>query len=241
MNLAMCDIQPFLLQASSGSSSIAADSSASAAGTDSDSEAARLFGDEEDIFEPLASGGAAGCHVVAEGGVDAEGGAGSCPLLAASSGDMPPPAPPLAAPARPAPSVAEGSQAASSQAGDRDVAQEVFYHPNGKVSFYEKNGRFQCVCSKHPSCQVTRTSRANASRPGQGRPLGAMIAWLDLGSKPDIKTKSDHRSPWLWGGLAHSTRLEARRQLRATGGASIESCERPRATDEADSEPEVVP
>ena len=90
MNLAMCDIQPFLLQASSGSSSIAADSSASAAGTDSDSEAARLFGDEEDIFEPLASGGAAGCHVVAEGGVDAEGGAGSCPLLAASSGDMPP-------------------------------------------------------------------------------------------------------------------------------------------------------
>jgi hypothetical protein len=57
------------------------------------------------------------------------------------------------------------------------VAEKMF--EGGKISFYNK-GDFVATCHRHARCFLTRTCKASATKPAQGRPLGLLVAWLSM-------------------------------------------------------------
>lgn len=143
--------------------------------------------------------------------------------------------------------LAQPREAAEGQGGrgDRGSADATVVLPSGcTTSYYSSNGNFQAVC-RHPGtqqCRMTRTSKASATaaRSGQGRPLGLMAAWCELGhSLPD---QAEHKSvvalEWF---KQYEIRRGARQTLMACEGAdALASFERPRRAGEG-LEPEVPP
>ena len=67
--------------------------------------------------------------------------------------------------------------------GARGRAELEVICPNGAIKYYISTGDFVSTCLRpgHGSkCRLTRTSRPNARRVAQGRPLGLLFAWLQL-------------------------------------------------------------
>jgi len=158
---------------------------------------------------------------------------------------VPPPPP---APLPPVPLSAARASAAGSQAGDfgpREEAEATVSFAEGKITFYRKGTRFQAQCFLHgPSCRLSRTGKPPAvgsSRRGQGRPVGLMSAWLQIGAQPELTDKVDHCATLLVVGITRAQRVEGRNRVRtATGGLATMQGERPKAEGE-DSEPDEVP
>ena len=143
-----------------------------------------------------------------------------------------------AMPATPPPLPPDGDRSVAGDSEAREKAREKIATPNGTISFYNKNRRFQCVCNRHPACVLTRKGERNEFRPGQGMPFGLMAAWMERGSAFD--TKAEHTHPIIVAGISRRDRLAARRRLRARGGAAVEHCE-DKIEYLSNSEPELVP
>lgn len=156
----------------------------------------------------------------------------------ASSSNAPPPPPRDAE---------DGGASQQEGAARNPVTSEVVLVTRwGKVTHYGHDGRFEAVCRYHQSedgrikCRLTRTSKANARRRAQGRPVGLLVAWLeDTAHRP--QTKREHVSA-LHVNTAYSR--ECRKSYRnmvktMTNGMLLLSKERERGAD-SDSEPEAV-
>ena len=115
----------------------------------------------------------------------------------------------------------------------------------GKIAYYVHDHRFEAQCNCHKKCRLTRTSRGSllASKQGQGRPLGLLAAWLMLTHGPaPPASKDEHRDPFLIALISHEDRRAARRILKSSvDGRALLSFERESRSEEATSEPEVVP
>ena len=170
---------------------------------------------------------------------EARGSGDVAPQVAAA---LPPPPAPVA-PRIPRAVRAGSSVVASSF--DRGVAEEVVRLPCGsQIRFYEKGARFQATCGLHINCVLTRTGKASklASRRGQGKPLGLLMAWLL--AAPKFKRRCDglHNDPLFVVGLAKELRKAGRaRLLQIERGPQMLQKERKKFTDDSDSEPDVVP
>ena len=100
--------------------------------------------------------------------------------------------------------------------------------PNGMITYYPSNGRFEAKCSIHPGLRCTLTRRgigesASSSAPASGaRPLGFLSAWLAVGVLYD--DKEGHRSPEVLENLSGPDqrlyRLECRQELAQCPGAA---------------------
>ena len=111
--------------------------------------------------------------------------------------------------------------------------------PGGYVQYYHKLDQFVAYCTHeaHGRCVLTRSSVAG-SRRGQGRPLGLLCAWLEMGTTESCQTKADHMNRKRW--PDHSARVAARnRILSEHGGNELLSSERPPTEGEGD-EPLVM-
>ena len=110
----------------------------------------------------------------------------------------------------------------------------------GKLIYYANKQDFYAICGCHGSlCRKVRTSRVGTATK-QGRPLGALIAWLmDADS---FSCAKDHKT--LWGGdIDYETRCVARAVLEGIlGGATLLEHERDcEASDGLDGEPRLCP
>ena len=77
---------------------------------------------------------------------------------------------------------------------DRDVCRARFPHGSLVAYFNTKNMVAECNIAAHgDKCHLTRTLR-KGTKPGQGRPLGLLLAWLDDSS---IHLESRRRKGWL--------------------------------------------
>jgi hypothetical protein len=65
------------------------------------------------------------------------------------------------------------------------VAEKMF--EGGKISFYNK-GDIVATCHRDARGFLTRTCKASATKPAQGRPLGLLVAWLSM----PAATKAQH-------------------------------------------------
>ena len=108
--------------------------------------------------------------------------------------------------------------------------------PNGTVSFYTKHDRYYADCNVHAKCRRFRTAKDGMPRrPGQGRPVGALLSWLaDAASHDDAW---GHR--FLAPRFSVEDRLAARTALKVSGAAArlLMSHERARRPGE-ESEPD---
>lgn len=146
------------------------------------------------------------------------------------------------------PSLVNGGELADGhvQAAAGVVGNEVrVFFPNGKVTFYRSDGRFEAVCRQHQQtskaiCRLTRTSAENARKAAQGRPLGLLVAWLELARHHGCGR--EHKDPvFVNAGITLAQRQAARRSLEATdGGVALLACERPQREGEP-AEPVGVP
>ena len=210
------------------------------------------MGDECDVESE--SGGSVASGDVAGGAPGACIGSGLGP--GPSGGAMlPPPLPPPAAPPPSGmpPSSSSGpmpvvpavvvapSVASSRREGGREKAEAVFEIDGvGRISYYQKHKRFECICFRHSKtderCVLTRTAAMNPRRPSQGRPLGLMMAWLLNAST--FSDKAEHGDKFLVQCVCSKpVRLHGRSELRKhPEGRELETKEeRP---DGADSEPD---
>jgi len=149
-------------------------------------------------------------------------------------GPIPPPPPPQV---RCPPQSAAGPGVGSV----RGAAEATLDLTNGKIVFYTLQSRFQCTCSVHPGCTLTRKGTGHRFRRAQGRPLGLIARWLEIATHDGVVTKEDHQNKFLLATFSKADRLQARRRLRQREGPSLEQYERNRYPDEGDSEPEDVP
>eukprot|EP00971_Amphidinium_carterae_P343940 6484003-Amphidinium_carterae.1 len=87
-----------------------------------------------------------------------------------------------------------------------------------------------CGNCGHNKCVITRTAKPRQLQSGafsdQGRPLGAIMAWLQFG---DTCTREEHWSKELWAvHLAYDRRVAAREALKGIeGSAALLELERP--------------
>ena len=135
-----------------------------------------------------------------------------------------------------APDAAADTQDAPQNRRIHVPAQVVFDVPGGKLTFYSK-GYITATCSnpRHGKCVMSRSTLVGRAL-GQGRPLGLMKAWLQLGRT--CPSKEAHWDKSLWPDLA--ARRLARVELETMDGAlDILGCERPQRPGEG-SEPDVV-
>jgi hypothetical protein len=62
----------------------------------------------------------------------------------------------------------------------------------GYLVYDEKSESIGAHCSRHKTCRLNRSIRANARRPAQGRPLGQLIAWLQ--ASVHFESQANHKS-----------------------------------------------
>lgn len=148
-------------------------------------------------------------------------------------------APPPLAEAPPPPLVAAEGSGARQQRRARGRGDATYFVQDlGRLTFYSSKMAFEATCYVHHACRKTRTSKAPTgwrqyAVPGQGRPCGELVAWLQ-GARS--LRGNDHE------GFAppHSDRKAARELLKASAGAAQDLLLRERRwrPDEGDSEPE---
>jgi hypothetical protein len=66
--------------------------------------------------------------------------------------------------------------------GRRQPADAVVEVVSGTIKLYQRTHRMVAECNRHPACFLTRTTLGSAvpARFGQGRPLGLLVAWLEM-------------------------------------------------------------
>eukprot|EP00971_Amphidinium_carterae_P349278 6490938-Amphidinium_carterae.1 len=109
---------------------------------------------------------------------------------------------------------------------------------SGELRFKWQDESLYAHCSRHKNCRKVRTTKPGNRRPGQGRPLGYLVAWL---TAPDLQIgltagEHEHFLPSL------SDRKEARAKLRSMCGSDwLFALERPAnpEADGSDGEPAV--
>ena len=96
-----------------------------------------------------------------------------------------PSSPPLApAPLQGLPPLAEEDSSDDSDPGSQQVIS--LPTPRGKITYYPKLKEFYMTCSIHGAkCRKTRTAVGNPSIAAQGRPVGYLMAWADMGTDYD--------------------------------------------------------
>ena len=147
--------------------------------------------------------------------------------VAADGADAPPP--PAADP--------EGRAKAAPRRGGGRTGQEIlrFTVPSGSIVWYAHSQDMTAFCSTpgHLECRKTRTARAGI-RPGQGRPLGFLMAWLEKGHEHADQQAHVHRCR-----VTHQERRDGRLLLmQQDGWQEIANKERPQRGDEREEEPE---
>ena len=102
---------------------------------------------------------------------------------------------------------------------------DVLQYAGGELRFYTKNLRVVAYCPWHLQCVRTRSVRrpppTGKKQRGQGRPLGFLAAWLELGATLD----ADQHNSLQPNGVDIEQRLAARSRLNATLGPSGFSAE----------------
>ena len=104
----------------------------------------------------------------------------------------------------------------------------------GELRFYRKTNNIVAHCSKHieQDCRRSRTMVANSARPGQGRPIGLLVAWLQ---DPDCHEQGRAATH------SRADRKAAREFYNSLPNAKEFGChERQREQGECD-EPDVIP
>ena len=120
------------------------------------------------------------------------------------------------------------------------VPEVSFPTPKGELRYNISGKYFMAYCRKHEYCHRQRTSRASqgqsAAHRGQGRPLGALYAWLC--SADEFRTREQHMKARV-ANLA--TRQSARRDfLNVTGAPEFSTdCERAKEAEEPDEPPSI--
>ena len=146
------------------------------------------------------------------------------------------PAAAAAAPEPPPPEAArEGGDARRARAPGllRDRATCTLLVPNrGTIRYYEKSQSMVAFCDRCAGdCRKSRTVKANAQRPSQGRPLGFLLAWLEAAEEYGGRA-ADHNVLCL---PLHAARVAARNDCRALLGYDVlAGKERRRADGEAE-------
>jgi hypothetical protein len=95
----------------------------------------------------------------------------------------------------------------------RDRAAHVVFVDGGRLAFYggkQHNATAQCNNPSHGKCVLTR-KMTSGRKPGQGRPLGLLAAWLASGA--EMSSKEEHWALPAWPTLA--ARKTARAALKA--------------------------
>lgn len=96
--------------------------------------------------------------------------------------------------------------------------------------------------STRGTCHMDRTTAANPSRPGQGRPLGLLIAWLRAGATCATKEEHQRAKVRLGSRAGHAERVAARQWLKEQGAfRELFLHERQKGDEEVASEPEHLP
>ena len=83
------------------------------------------------------------------------------------------------------------------EAGGRDKADLTLAVTGGRLSFYRKSQICTATCTNelHGRCVLTRSMVAGRS-PAQGRPLGLLLSWLEMGITVDTKLEHWDRDCW---------------------------------------------
>ncbi len=125
------------------------------------------------------------------------------------------PAPVSAVQSPPAPEASAPSSSASrivTTHKTRSGTEVKFVLPDrfhGSLAYYPKSESMVAFCTKHAGdCRRSRTTKASATRPGQGRCVGSLISWLQLSHH--YANKEEHVKFCL---STHQERLEARREF----------------------------
>lgn len=113
----------------------------------------------------------------------------------------------------------------------------VFYVGRGQITYYAKQQNLvaYCRCPSHGDCRRSRTVKASTvgSRKAQGRPIGALAAWIEEGH--EYATGEEHKTLSF---PAQDARRRAREACKAARGyAALTAHERPKRDGEG-SEPE---
>ena len=165
--------------------------------------------------------------------IPAEAAAPDLPPLAAAQPEMAPPA----AAAQPRVEGLAPEPAPSSASGLRMRAELTCDFGSGYITFYVSGNFFTATCKApgHGKCVLSRTA-APGRRPGQGRRLGLLSAWLLQGEH--VETKAAHWNKANW--PTRAEREVAREQLAQTAlGPDLLEMERDLEAEEP-AEPEVV-
>ena len=118
-----------------------------------------------------------------------------------------------------------------------------YFTEYGRVTFYSKSNSFEAKCKVpcHGDCRLTRTANQPTGRrllthPHQGRPVAALVAWLDLATLDSTSAEHKAQMPTFAQRRAVRTRLKdagPQAQLLLAG-------ERAQAPYEDDSEPSDI-
>ena len=125
----------------------------------------------------------------------------------------------------------------------RDDADRFFLElpQGGRIVYYAHRNEFYAECPLRVHghgqlCRRARTSNANHRRPAQGRPLGTLMAWLELSL--EYETGDDHKTIFA---CTLQQRRAAREALKLIPGSqTLLAAERDKFPGE-DSEPEGEP
>eukprot|EP00971_Amphidinium_carterae_P352964 6492782-Amphidinium_carterae.2 len=105
------------------------------------------------------------------------------------------------------------------------VAADASCHLTGKgrIAWHASKEGFECLCSRHANCTMsrksTRTNRTN------GRPLGLMAAWLNM----ECSAAEHKDAAFLKSALSYESRVAGRELLNTIdGGAALFALEHPR-------------
>ena len=109
-----------------------------------------------------------------------------------------------------------------------------FVTPVGKITYYAKGRRFVAHCTeteRHGKlCRKQKFAYRSASTPGQGRPLGYLMAWLE---NSNFDTHRAHIDETVYTPL--EIRAAARQRLHDTPGSEVLfACEAVRLDGESD-------
>ena len=84
------------------------------------------------------------------------------------------------------------SQRASVVARRIPTAQDHFAVPGvGQLRYSPIDGYLRAFCARHTNCQRQRTCKSSDRKVQQGRPIGALIAWMRCGA--DFGTRDEHQ------------------------------------------------
>ena len=133
--------------------------------------------------------------------------------------------------------VAHAKPAAKAASSRSTANREVFPVGSlGELRYYTKTGVMSAACAHHSSNDCRRSATTIPSRGGSGRPIGSLVAWLQLGASCSSRTEHVHGcKPTLAQRQAARTFWET-----LPGHDQFEINERPKARNNDPNEP-VIP